>query len=130
MDTCQFCWPQIEEEAIFESEHHVFVKTPGSVLLGSGMIIPKAHKETVFNLSEEEWLDAFEMLNIVRAYLDESLNPDGYNIGWNCYPVGGQTVGHVHMHVIPRFKDEPLAGKGIRHHLKQEINMRPKGRSL
>lgn len=130
MDHCQFCWPKIKKETIFESLYHVFVYTPGSVLVGSGMIIPKVHRETVFDLSEEEWLDAFDMLKNVRTYLDETFNPDGYNVGWNCYPVGGQTVGHVHMHVIPRFKDEPLAGKGIRHHLKQASNMRPKGETF
>jgi len=39
--------------------------------------------------------------------------------------VAGQTVSHVHLHIIPRFKDEPFAGKGIRHWLKKSENKRP-----
>jgi histidine triad (HIT) family protein len=56
------------------------------------------------------------------------LRPDGFNVGWNCGPVGGQVIPHAHLHVIPRFADEPYAGKGIRHWLKQESNRRPGNR--
>ncbi len=59
-----------------------------------------------------------------RAYLDAVLAPDGYNAGWNVGAVGGQHVMHAHLHVIPRFRDEPLAGRGIRSHLKVVENRR------
>jgi len=49
----------------------------------------------------------------VRATIDRELAPDGYNVGWNSGVAAGQEVFHAHMHVIPRFGDEPLAGKGI-----------------
>jgi diadenosine tetraphosphate (Ap4A) HIT family hydrolase len=124
MEKCPFCWPEVRQEAVMISEHHVFIRHPDQVLQGSGMIVPKQHKQTVFDLSEEEWLDTFALLKEVKKMLDETLSPDGYNVGWNCYPVAGQTVEHVHLHVIPRFQDEPLAGKGIRHHLKQKENLR------
>jgi histidine triad (HIT) family protein len=52
----------------------------------------------------------------------ESFAPNGYNIGWNCGTTGGQEVLHAHMHVIPRFRQEPLAGKGIRTLLKSDAN--------
>lgn len=38
---------------------------------------------------------------------------------------GGQSIHHAHLHVVPRFRDEPLAGKGIRPWLKSEANLRP-----
>lgn len=53
------------------------------------------------------------------------LRPDGFNVGWNCFAAGGQSIPHAHLHVIPRFRDEPFAGKGIRHWLKSEANRRP-----
>jgi diadenosine tetraphosphate (Ap4A) HIT family hydrolase len=56
--------------------------------------------------------------------LDQKFRPDGYNLGWNCGIVGGQEVFHAHLHIIPRFKDEPYAGRGIRYWLKQESNKR------
>ena len=56
--------------------------------------------------------------------MDEIHSPDGYNIGWNCNTIGGQHIMHAHLHVIPRFNDEPYAGKGIRHWLKSIENKR------
>jgi diadenosine tetraphosphate (Ap4A) HIT family hydrolase len=121
---CPFCWPTVGREAILESDLCVFIKHPSTILNGSGMIIPKAHRETVFDLTAEEIKDTIQLLTKVKELIDSELKPDGYNVGWNCYPVGGQTVAHSHLHVIPRFSDEPLAGKGIRHHLKQDENKR------
>ena len=95
------------------------------VLVGSGCIIPRAHRETVFDLSPEEWADTYALLGRAKELLDARHAPDGYTIGWNCGRVGGQTVFHVHLHVIPRFADEPYAGRGLRHWLKQEANRRP-----
>jgi len=54
--------------------------------------------------------------------MDERYRPDGYNVGWNCGTVGGQIAMHTHMHVIPRFRQEPYAGRGIRYWLKQPAN--------
>jgi diadenosine tetraphosphate (Ap4A) HIT family hydrolase len=124
MDSCPFCWPISKERVLLESKHSAFISTPGDVLIGSGMIVPKEHRETVFDLTEEEIADTFDLLKRVKEHLDEKYRPDGYNVGWNCYDVGGQTVFHSHLHVIPRFKDELMAGKGIRHHLKQATNKR------
>jgi diadenosine tetraphosphate (Ap4A) HIT family hydrolase len=55
------------------------------------------------------------MLRRVRALLDAELRPDGYNIGINDGAAAGQTVMHVHMHVIPRYRgDRPDPRGGIR----------------
>ena len=122
---CPFCPPNVSEvQAVLETPRCLFVQQPESVLVGSGMIIPKQHRETVFDLTAEEWQETLTLLLRVKALLDEQYAPDGYNIGWNCGPVGGQHVFHAHLHVIPRHKDEPLAGKGIRHWLKQDDNKR------
>ncbi|MCH1640139.1 HIT domain-containing protein [Paenibacillus timonensis] len=64
------------------------------------------------------------MLHTVKEYIDVRYHPDGYNIGWNCGAVGGQHIFHAHLHVIPRFRDEPMAGKGIRYLFKSERNKR------
>ena len=63
--------------------------------------------------------DTFLLLKEVKIYLDKKYKPDGYNVGWNVGKVGGQNVAHAHLHVLPRYKDEPLAGKGIRFMFKQ-----------
>lgn len=126
---CPFCEPQIHHDkyadVVLENELCLFISGPQEVLDGSGMIIPRAHRETVFDLTQEEWQATYSLLHEVKSLLDKTIQPDGYNVGWNCGSVGGQTVFHAHLHVIPRFADEPLAGRGIRWRLKQPDNKRP-----
>ncbi|WP_135228994.1 HIT family protein [Deinococcus fonticola] len=93
-------------------------------LEGAGIIIPKAHRPTVFDLTPQEWVATQELLLQAKAHLDATLAPDGYNAGWNVGEVGGQHVMHAHFHVMPRFQDEPRAGQGIRSHLKDAGNRR------
>ncbi|HEY2777344.1 MAG TPA: HIT domain-containing protein [Gaiellaceae bacterium] len=97
----------------------------GGALSGSGVIVPKAHKETVFDLTADEITATFELLRDVRPLLEARYNPDGFNIGWNCFGAAGQEVPHAHMHVLLRFSDEPRAGYGIRWWLRQPENRRP-----
>ena len=90
----------------------------------SGIIVPVRHAETVFDLTEDEVAATFRMLAQAKDWLDRSFGhaPDGYNVGWNSGAVAGQQVFHAHLHVIPRFAQEPLAGLGIRAHLKADAN--------
>lgn len=94
-------------------------------LIGSYVIIPKSHVSTPFDLSEQKWSYTKKMIDTVKQYLDRKYKPDGYNLGWNVGKAAGQEVPHAHLHIIPRFHDEPFAGKGIRHWLKKEENARP-----
>lgn len=125
MEKCKFCSELILNEVLFENEYCIYIEHPGEIPEGGGMIITKEHRQTVFDMTDPEILAAFQLLKTVKDYVDTKYHPKGYNVGWNCYQVGGQTVNHVHLHVIPRYEDEPLAGKGIRHHIKQEYNRRP-----
>lgn len=124
MDNCPFCQldKEVDQEVVMSNEHCLFLQMSQKVLIGSGIIVPRAHRETVFDLTKEEWNATYSLLEEVKDYLDKKYNPDGYNIGWNVGKVGGQEVFHAHMHVIPRFSKEPLAGKGIRYWLKQDEN--------
>ncbi|MBN4064402.1 HIT domain-containing protein [Dehalococcoides mccartyi] len=125
MSNCPFCQIPEDDELLIEGEICYFRNTNDPVLVGSGMILPRAHRETVFDLTDEEWKETQFLLKRVKAMLDEKYQPDGYNVGWNCGESGGMSIPHAHMHVIPRYTDEPLAGKGIRYHLKQPENRRP-----
>jgi histidine triad (HIT) family protein len=88
----------------------------------SGVIIPVAHRPTAFDLTDAEIAATFRLLTKVKAWMDAEFAPDGYNLGWNCNAVGGQSLMHAHFHVIPRFAQEPLAGQGIRALLKSDAN--------
>lgn len=130
---CIFCFPEKDphQEIALENEHCRFLMRPEEVLVGSGIIVPKLHRETLFDLTEREWRAIFPLLQQVRSLLESKFQPQGYNVGWNIGQVAGQEIFHAHLHVIPRFSDEPLAGKGIRYWLKQPRNRRTReeGRS-
>lgn len=91
---------------------------------GSGMICPKTPRETVFDLTPQEWQATFELLQQAKRFMDDAHHPDGYTVGWNVRLAGGQHVPIAHLHVIPRFNDEPFAARGLRWWLKQPENRR------
>ncbi|WP_456279081.1 HIT family protein [Bacillus sp. AK128] len=133
MKDCVFCHPRLEpnQNIIMSNDYCMFLqldqsKIKGSQLEGAGLIVPKAHRETAFDLTQEEWSATYELLHEAKKYIDENHRPQGYNLGWNCGDVGGQHIFHAHFHVIPRYEDEPLAGKGIRYMFKSSENNRVK----
>lgn len=114
---------------VFENETMMAVRSNNlkeNVLVGSYVIIPKSEVTSPFELSDKEWADTKLLMHEVKEYLDKTYQPDGYNIGWNVGEVAGQSVKHAHLHILPRYKDEPFAGKGIRSWLKKAENARIK----
>ena len=126
-ELCPLCNPEMieDQKAVLSNEHCLFLQMPQKVLKGSGLIVPREHRPTVFDLTEEEWHATFSLLKEVKKWLDDMDRPDGYTIGWNSGETGGQHIFHAHLHVILRFQDEPYAGRGIRSWLKDIDNMRP-----
>jgi diadenosine tetraphosphate (Ap4A) HIT family hydrolase len=125
MSGCLFCSDSVKEnEIILENKLCLFLQREEPVLIGSGLIIPRAHRETAFDLTPAEWNETYELLHEVKKRIDLQFHPDGYNLGWNIGAIGGQEIFHAHLHVIPRYADEHYAGKGIRYWLKQEANKR------
>jgi len=88
------------------------------------MAITKRHIETPFEINQEEWITLQVLLGKMKQLVDDKEKPDGYNIGWNVHKTGGQNVAHAHLHILARYKNEPLAGKGIRYAFKQQDNKR------
>lgn len=115
------------DDPTFENETMIAVRSnnlKNNTLIGSFVIIPKSQVSTPFDLSDKEWSDTQDLMRKLKKYIDEKYRPDGYNIGWNVGKVAGQEVAHAHLHIIPRFADEPYAGKGIRYWFKQPENIR------
>ncbi|MCF0247433.1 MAG: HIT family protein [Synergistes sp.] len=80
---------------------------------GHMLIIPKRHVQNFFDLTPEEETAMLDLLRKCKDLLEEKYHPDGYNFGVNCNECAGQSVMHVHMHLIPRYKgdtDSPNGG--------------------
>lgn len=131
MTSCVFCDWSLEprQHVVIEHDTWAFLQLEeadrkGAVLEGGGVLIPKAHRETVFDLTSEEWNAMHALLQDVYQYMNDRYEPSGYTIGWNSGEIGGQHIRHAHMHVLPRYQDERLAGKGIRYMFKEGRNAR------
>ena len=88
------------------------------------MAITKRHIQTPFDINEKEWGSLRILLQKMKNLVDEKEQPSGYNLGWNIHGSGGHNVAHAHLHLLARYDDEPLAGKGIRYAFKQSDNKR------
>ncbi len=108
---CPFC--NLEREKIIESELSFAIYDGFPVNEGHSLIIPKRHTANYFDLTYDEQTDCILLLNSVKQIVQEKYNPDGFNVGININKVAGQTVPHMHIHLIPRYEgdvDEPRGG--------------------
>jgi ATP adenylyltransferase len=108
---CPFC--NLESEKILECELSFAIYDGFPVNEGHALIIPKRHTANYFDLSLEEQKDCIELLNQVKGIVQEKYNPAGFNVGININEAAGQTVPHVHIHLIPRYEgdvEEPRGG--------------------
>jgi diadenosine tetraphosphate (Ap4A) HIT family hydrolase len=107
---CVFC---NYDNKILENEAFFAIYDKYPVSKGHMLIIPKRHTESYFNLSSYELQYLQSMLEECKSVLRFKYNPDGFNIGINDGKVAGQTVMHLHIHIIPRYKgdmDNPEGG--------------------
>lgn len=79
---------------------------------GHSLVIPKRHVMSIFEATPEEQAALWELVAEVRAQLTLELQPDGFNIGVNDGSAAGQTIGHGHIHVIPRFQGDVADPRG------------------
>jgi len=80
---------------------------------GHILIITKRHAEDYFQASAKEKAAIFSLLEDCRGFLEKKYSPDGFNIGLNCGRAAGQTIMHLHLHLMPRYKgdiDNPKGG--------------------
>ena len=102
--------------AIYDS----YPVSPGHVLVITRRVVP-----TFFECTAAEQVALMELVGEVKALLDERLEPrpDGYNVGFNAGAAAGQTVPHVHVHVIPRYAGDMSDPRGgVRHVIPEKGN--------
>lgn len=103
--------PQVASNALAFAVRDGYPVSSGHTLVVSRRLI-----KTWFDATPEEQAGIMALVAQVKASLDAELAPDGYNIGMNAGDAAGQTVPHLHVHVIPRYKgDMPDPRGGVRH---------------
>jgi len=120
---CIFC--NLKEGRVAENDLAFAVPDKYPASLGHTLIITKRHCETFFDGTIEEHTAIADLLCKVKKILDKKHKPDGYNIEVNCGKHANQHIMHLHVHLIPRYKDKVdprekitgLGGKYARHNL-------------
>lgn len=110
-DPCIFC--HLDREVLAQNALALAVYDAWPVSPGHALIVPRRHARTVFDLEPDEYRACFDLVREVRTLLAAAHGPDGFNVGVNCEPAGGQSVWHAHIHLIPRYAgdvDDPLGG--------------------
>ncbi len=109
--TCTFCsLPQ--ERIVQENEHAFWIFDGFPVSPGHSLIIPKRHVGSFFEVSTEERMSMLALLDQAKSAVDEQYHPDAYNIGINDGAAAGQTVPHLHLHLIPRYSADVVDARG------------------
>ena len=79
---------------------------------GHALIVPFRHVSSYFDLTNDERKSMFGLLDEAKRLIEEKYNPDGFNIGINDGEAAGQTIMHVHMHLIPRYEGDMKDPRG------------------
>ena len=73
---------------------------------GHSLIIPLRHEPDFLAIRRDEIDAIWTLVGEAKALLDEKFHPDGYNLGVNVGATAGQTIGHAHLHLIPRYRGD------------------------
>lgn len=113
-EDCPSC--HLTRDVIQESEHCFAIYDKYPVNPGHVLVVSKRHTADYFDLGEDETAGLWRLVAEMRSFLMEEYQPNGFNVGFNVGLEAGQTIDHVHIHIIPRYTgdmDDPTGG--VRH---------------
>ena len=111
---CPFCHPK-DVDILFHTDLSLVFYDHYPVSAGHTLIIPQRHIANYFDLRKEEKRDLYDCADRAKEILDSRFHPDGYNLGLNIGEAAGQSIFHVHLHLIPRYRgDTPNPKGGVR----------------
>ena len=110
MDQCIFCREQtlIHETDLTYVTYDTYPASPGHAL-----IITKRHVANYFDCTQVEVIELWQSVAVAKQIVDKDHSPDSYNVGINVGSVAGQSVPHIHIHLIPRYQgdvEDPRGG--------------------
>jgi diadenosine tetraphosphate (Ap4A) HIT family hydrolase len=109
---CPFCRVSAER-IVGESPLALAIRDAFPISPGHTLIVPRRHIGSFFEASSDERTEMLALIDAAKRRIDMELSPAGYNIGINDGEAAGQTVLHLHVHLIPRFRgdvEDPRGG--------------------
>jgi histidine triad (HIT) family protein len=108
---CLFCGivsGDVPAQIVDADEHTVAFMDISPATRGHALVVPRTHSADLMEISDEDLERTMLAARRLGRRIDEVLEPDGFNILNSCRPAAWQTVFHFHIHVIPRYDDDPL----------------------
>ena len=119
---CPFC-DVAADRCFYQGERVVGLWDAFPVSDGHALLVTRRHVASWFEATAEERQELLEAVDAAKAAIEASHTPDGYNIGINIGRAAGQTIFHLHVHVIPRYTgDVPDPRGGVRHVIPDRAN--------
>jgi len=112
MDSCPFCLRIRQRELALEAPLAVALPDGFPLNPGHTLVVPRRHVASYFDLTQDEQAELWSLVARTKAQLDERHHAAGYNVGINIGEVAGQTVGHAHVHLIPRHAGDVADPRG------------------
>jgi len=103
---CKIVNGEIPNHTIYEDSQVLAFLDVKPHAKGHTVVIPKKHGGTVFDFTEDDNKAIMSAVRKTMARIQEVLNPDGFNVGWNHNTAGGQVVPHLHVHIFPRYEGD------------------------
>lgn len=125
MSTCIFCKivaREVPNYTIYEDADVLAFLDIHPHAKGHTVVIPKSHFESVMDICDNGLVQVMRGVTQAVTRLEAVLKPDGYNIGWNDRPAGGQVVPHLHLHILPRWHGD---GGGSMHSIVKNSGNQP-----
>jgi histidine triad (HIT) family protein len=110
---CKIAAGEIPSRTLYEDESFRVILDISPASKGHAIILPKNHAANIFELSEEDASKIFVVAKKVATAMEKVLHCEGINILQNNGEVAGQTVFHLHVHLIPRYKEDHVLIKWI-----------------
>ncbi len=111
MNVCPFCHIN-DNQIIYQDDLVMTIRDAYPLSVGHTLIIPKRHIASLFDATDEEQMALLDALRTLKIDLTQEYAPDGYNIGINDGLAAGQTVMHLHIHLIPRYSGDCTDPRG------------------
>lgn len=111
-DECRFCVDKPGRQLIKESKYGFAIWDRHPASDGHFLVIARRHVASYFDTEEDERNDLWKLVADCQIVADEKWKPDGYTVGINVGEAAGQSIPHLHIHVIPRYKGDVENPKG------------------
>ncbi len=119
---CPFCDPA-PERVCAANDLVLAIRDAFPISPGHTLIVTRRHVASLAEVTDAEARAIWALLGATRAELDRTSKPDGYNVGVNDGAAAGQTVQHLHVHLIPRYAgDRPDPRGGVRWIIPEKAN--------